>query len=158
MSAVEPLDTPEKIDAVMRRMVDSMPGWVPPVAYGVVLVPPDAIGTTLVRFPVVNVGVHGFPALALAEVTGRRSETATYEVSADDLNRAVDIVAPAEAATMYQHPNLKSWRNILAELSSASGGRIFAVFIASMDDPISSSYDEALRRQINEGERAALYR
>lgn len=158
MSIIGPLDTPEKINAVMAAMAASMPGWVPPAAYGVTLVPAEAIGTTSVRFPVVNVGVHGFPALALGEVTGRRSETATYEVSAGALARAVDIVAPAEAATMYQHPNLKSWRRLLEDLSITPGGRIFAVFIASLDDPVSGPYDEALRKQMAEGERAPLYR
>lgn len=157
MSAAELLDTPEKIDAVMADMVASMPGWVPPVAYGVTLVPVEALGTTAVRFPVVNVGVHGFPALALGEVTGHRAGTATYEVSAVEIGRAVEIVAPAEAAAMYQHPNLNSWRRLLEDLSEAPGGRIFAVFIASLDDPVSSPYDEALRQQIADGERASLY-
>lgn len=158
MGVTGPLDTPEKIDAVVADMAASMHGWVPPAAYGVTLVPEDALGTTAVRFPVVNVGVHGFPALALGEVTGRRDETATYEVRADVLARAVEIVAPAEAATMYQHPNLESWRRILEDLTVTPGGRIFAVFIASLDDPVSSPYDEALREQIADGERASLYR
>lgn len=156
MSTDGPLDTPEKIDAVMAAMAASMPGWVPPAAYGLTLVPMDALGRTSVRFPVVNVGAHAFPALALAEVTGRRSETATYELSAEQLGHAVDIVAPAEAATMYQHPNLESWRRVLEDLSAAPGGRIFAVFISSLDDPVSSPYDEALRKQIVDGDRSSL--
>lgn len=155
MSTAGPLDTPEKIDAVMAAMAASMPGWVPPAAYGLTLVPMDALGTTSVRFPVVNVGVHAFPALALAEVTGRRSETGTYELSAEELGRAVDIVAPAEAATMYQHPNLESWRRVLEDLSATPGGQIFAVFIASLDDPVSSPYDEALRKHIVDGDRSS---
>jgi hypothetical protein len=158
MSTAEPLDTPEKIDAVMAAMAASMSGWVAPAAYAVTLVPPDALGTTSVRFPVVNVGAHGFPALALGEVTGRRSETATYELSAEELARAVDIVAPAEAATMYQHPNLNSWRRLLEDLSVTPGGQVVAVFIASLDDPVSSPYDEALRQQVDDGERSSLYR
>lgn len=158
MNHVEPLDTPEKINAVMAAMRTDMVGWEPPAAYDVALVPKDARATADVRFPVVNVGVHGFPALALGQVTGRRSETATYELTEDELARAVEIVAPAEAATMYQHPNLNSWRTLLADLASTPDGVLIAVFIASMDDPASSPYDEALRRQIAEGERAQLYR
>lgn len=157
MSGTEPLDTPEKIDAVMAAMIEAMPGWSPPVAYGLTLVPQEAVGTDSVCFPVVNVGVHGFPALALAEVTGRRSETATYEVSAADFAHAVDVVAPAEAATMYEHPNLRSWRGVLEALPETPDGRIFAVFIASLDDPVTSPYDAALRRQIADGKRASLY-
>lgn len=158
MSTSEPLDTPEKIDAVMTAMAASMQGWKPPAAYGVALVAGDATEATSVRFPVVNVGVHGFPALALGKVTGRRNETATYEVSAEELARAVEIVAPAEAATMYSHPNLKSWRRLLEDLPETPGGRIVAVFITSLDDPVSSPYDAALRQQIADGERSSLYR
>jgi hypothetical protein len=158
MNSADPLDTPEKINAAMVAMTEAMPGWVPPAAYGVALVAGGTPGIASARFPVVNVGVHGFPALALGEITGRRDETATYVLSADQLERAVAIVAPAEAATMYQHPNLRSWRNLLADMQGVPDGQIVAVFIASFDDPVSSPHDQALREQIADGERAELYR
>lgn len=141
----------------MRELVATMPGWVAPSAHGVVLVSPEMIGTAQVRFPVVNVGAHGLPALVMGAVTGRRDETATYEVAPEELTRAVEMVAPAEAAKMYQHPNLNAWRTILRRLPTEPDSRIFAVFIGSLDAPVSSPYDEALRRQIAEGERAELY-
>lgn len=60
-------------------------------------------------------------------------------------------------APMYQHPNLNAWRTILDQLPHEPRARNFAVFIASLDAPVSSPYDEALRQQIADGERAALF-
>ncbi len=65
-------DTPEKVDAQRGLQMDTMPGWVPPVAHGVVLVPPDSSGTADVRYPVVNVGSHGLPTLVMGAITGPR--------------------------------------------------------------------------------------
>lgn len=149
-------DTPEKIDAASRELAASMPGWVPPAAHGVVLVPQLSLGTEEVHFPVVNVGAHGLPALVMGSITGRRDETETYEIEPDELARAVEMLAPAETAKMYQHPNLNAWRAILERAPKEPGARIFAVFIASLESPVSSPYDQALRRQIAEGERAEL--
>lgn len=151
-------ETPEAIAAAMRELTDSMPGWRPCAAHGVVLVPPDASGTGDVRFPVVNVGAHGLPALVLGVITGRRNETATYELDRSQLERAVAMLAPAEAAEMYQHPNIIAWRAMLDRWPAEPEAQVFAVFISSLDDPVSSPYDQALRHQIAAGERAELYR
>ena len=152
--AREPMDTPEKIEAEMRRLLADLPEWERPVAHGVVLVP---AGEEVARFPVVNVGAHSFPALGISTVTGHLGGSDTYELSRADLQAATDIVAPAEAATMYQHPNLRSWRDILSRTEDEDGSRIFAVFIHSMEDPVSSHHDKMLRDQIASGEKAELY-
>lgn len=141
----------------MRALADSMPGWQPCAAHGVVLVPPDALGTTDVRFPVVNVEAHGLPALVLGVITGRRDETTTHELDRSQLEQAVAMLAPAEAAGMYQHPNINSWRLMLDRWTVEPDAQVFAVFITSLDDPVSSPYDQALRHQIAAGERAELY-
>jgi hypothetical protein len=151
-------ETPERIAAAMRQLADSMPGWQPPAAHGVVLVPPDASGTTDVHFPVVNVATHGLPALVLGVITGRRHETATYELDRSQLERAVAMLTPAEAAEMYQHPNINAWRTILERWPAEPEAQVFAVFIAALGEPISSPYDQALRDHIAAGERAELYR
>lgn len=44
----------------------------------------------------------------------------------------------------------------MGELSASIPG--FAVFIATLDDPVSSPYDWALRHQIAASDRAELYR
>jgi hypothetical protein len=109
-----------------------------------------------VTFPVVNVGVHTLPAVVMGLVVGRVDETATFELTADHLERAIELLAPAEAATMFQHPNLTSWHAMRSELQAGRTGRIFTVFITDLATPSSSIYDDALRAQIAAGERAAL--
>lgn len=80
-------DTPEKIGAAARQLAGMLAGWVPPAAYGVLLVPADSLGTAQVRFPVVNVDTHGLPALVMGPITERRDQTATYEVEPEQRGR-----------------------------------------------------------------------
>lgn len=158
MGSDEEWPTLELIQAAVDRFIDQLPGWAPTAAYGVALVPVSANGGPAWSFPVVNVGwLHRLPALVLGIVTGRRSGTDTFELSSAELRRAVELLSPAEAATMLQHPNLLAWRAMLEELDSGVDGRIVAVFIESLDDQVSSSYDAVLRAQIARGEQSTLY-
>lgn len=158
MGSEEEWSTLEQIQAAVDRFTDQMPGWSPTAAYGVALVPHESDGSSTWSFPVVNVEwVHRLPALVLGIVTGRRSGTETYELTADQLRKAVDLLGPAEAATMLQHPNLLAWRAMLERLDSGHSARIVAVFIESLDDEVSSPYDVMLRAQIARGERSTLY-
>jgi hypothetical protein len=141
----ETWDTVEKIHAARARFEEQMPGWVPPAAFGVVLVPEDKLGSTDVTFPVVS--ANTLPAVVLGRVTGRTSETATYELSAAELSEAIALAAPAQAATMIPHPNIVAWRAISGQLAADPSARVFAVFVADLDDPPSSPYDVALRAQ-----------
>lgn len=63
------------------------------------------------RFPVVNVATHGLPALVLGVVTGRRHETATYELDRSQFDDPIsspydqalrDQIAAAERAELYR--------------------------------------------------------
>lgn len=151
MTQLERWETPDQIDAAMRRFAAQLPGWHPPAAHGTVLVSDHDPEPS---FPVVNVGAHGLPAVVMGLVTGRTSGTGTYELSADDLARAVELLAPAEAARMYRHQNIASWRAMLRRMPVEQGARVFTVFIDDLADEVSGPYDEALRRQIAAGERA----
>lgn len=155
--ADERWSTPELIQAAVDRFTDQLPGWEPPEAYGVALVPRDTADSADWEFPVVNVGLHRLPALVLGIVTGRRSGPGTFELAPDDLRQAVALLAPAEAATMYQHPNLLAWRAMLDRLDSGTTSTIVVVFIRSLDDRNRSPYDAALRAQIARGDRSDLY-
>ena len=157
MDRNETWETPEKIRAAMDRFAAMIPGWELPAAYGVVFVPADRLGSSDVEFPVVNVGAHGLPALVLGVLTGRSHESCTHEVSPGDLSRGIEMLAPAEGARMYRHPNLAAWRTIAEQVESEPDGKVFAVFIADLDDRPTSLYDRALRRQIANGERSELY-
>jgi len=132
-----------------------MPGWLRPVAYGLVLVPEAARGTERVSFPVVNQPVHELPALVLGLLTGRRDETATFELSPSKLDAAITLLQPAAAATMFNHPNLGAWRSLAQAWESDRSARTHAVFVADLTHAISSPYDAALRRQIAAGHQSA---
>ncbi|WAL69131.1 hypothetical protein ORV05_15635 [Amycolatopsis cynarae] len=147
-------DTVEAIMAAKRRLIDRMPGWETPAAYGVTLVPGSSTDPADVHFPVVNVPVHELPSLVLALLTGRRGGSGTYELARSELEAAVALLAPAEAALMYNHPNLASWREIARDWAEDPAGRVFAVFIGDFADRVTSPYDLALRRQIESGQRS----
>jgi hypothetical protein len=152
LAGMERWETVEAIMGAKQRLAERMPGWVTPVTYGVTLTKP---GSPEVRFPVVNVPVHELPSLVLGLVTGHRSGSATYELTPSELEAAIALLTPAEAAAMYNHPNLQSWRQLAHAWSEAPTARAFAVFIGDYANPTTSPYDEALRGQINAGERSA---
>lgn len=77
----------EAITAAKQRLLERMPGWRTPAAYGVTLVSSDAD----VRFPVVNVPVHELPSIVLGLVTGRRTGSGTYELSPSELEAAIAL-------------------------------------------------------------------
>jgi hypothetical protein len=142
-------ETVDEIEAVLAWFERQIPGWRRPVAHGVTLVRGGAPGT--VRFPVVNVAGHDLPAVVMALVTGRVAETGTFPVSCAQLDRAIEMLAPAEAAKMFRHPNIAAWRAMRDRLRSDPAGKVFAVFIADFDDPSSGPCDDALRAQIAAG-------
>ncbi|MEY9928660.1 hypothetical protein ABH926_003299 [Catenulispora sp. GP43] len=137
-------ETPEKIGAALAHFEGLIPGWRAPAAYGVAcVVPPGAA-----RFPVVNRDDHALPAVVLGLVVGRVDETGTYPLSVDRLDRAIATLAPAEAAAMYQHPNIAAWRELRAELAADPLARAVAVFVADLDDPSSGPHDDVLRARL----------
>jgi hypothetical protein len=132
-------ETPEDIAAAKSRFVKAIPGYEPPAAYGVGTV--DSTGTIV--FPRVNSGDHPLPAVVLATACGHQRGTRTYELSEDDLGRAIDLLAPAEACDAYEHPNLAAWRELRRSATGASRHR--AVFVASLADPVADEWDAAFR-------------
>ena len=55
-------------------------------------------------------GRHGLPAVVLATILGHDGSTASLPVSAHQLAAAVESLAPAQACTEVEHPNLAAWR------------------------------------------------
>ena len=134
----DPLDEWSTLDglaAIRRRLEQAIDGWRSPLAFGV------GIGGD---FPHLNRpgGRHGLAAVVLATVLKHDGSTATLEVSDQQLREAVTALEPAEACTGVGHPNLAAWRQLLA----ASDVRpAQAVFVADLDDPVTSEADAALR-------------
>ena len=137
--------TPEGLAAITVALADTIEGWAAPVAYGVGISP--ASSSPELEFPHVNApgGTHGLPAVVLAKIVGHAHGTATYELSRAQLEVAVQTLLPAQACTTLEHPNLAAFRTVLAELDSNPAREAYAVFVADLDDPVSSEADATLR-------------
>ena len=105
-------------------------------------------GVAEYEFPVINVGDHYLPAVVLAKTIGYASGTSTHALSVAELTHAINGLAPAEAGTTMDHPNLRASREILAEVESNPYRGVVAVFIRDLDDPVSSEADGSLRTQL----------
>jgi hypothetical protein len=128
-----PLSTLEGLAALRAEYSDRIPGWVPPVVWAVAV---DG------AFSHVNLpgGTHGLASVALALGIGHDGASATLALTPQQLAAAVDLLAPAEACTSVEHPNLAVWRSALA-----AGRSLSAVFIADASDAVTSDLDAALR-------------
>lgn len=131
--------TPDDLRAARERFAAGIPGWVQPVVHGLVT---TIDGVT--RVQVVSGMDHRLPAVVLGSVIGRVSGTATFAVTPQQLASAVELLAPAEAALHCPHPNLWTWRRVLAEGPTS----IEAVFIDDLGDPVSSDADRLLRSSL----------
>ena len=138
--------TPAELAAARETIAASIEGWEQPAAYAVGLT--SATSSAEYEFSVINVGDHYLPAVVLAKTIGYANGTSTHVLSVAELSHAVDGLAPAEACTTVEHPNLWAWREILAEVDSNPYRGIVAVFIADLDDPVSSEADGSLRTQL----------
>ena len=80
-----------------------------------------------------------------ATVLGHDGSTATLDLTTAQLRAAVESLSPAEACTSLDHPNLAAWRQALSEAASNPARTLVAVFVADLDDPVSSEADGAMR-------------
>ena len=123
-----------------ERFAADIPGWIQPVLHGIVTT--SAAGEK--RVEVASGLDHRLPAVVLATVLGHSTSTATYEVSREQLAAAVQLIAPAEAATHLPHPNMWAWRRVLTE----SPALIEAVFVRDLGDAVSSEAERLLRSSL----------
>jgi len=110
-----------------------VPGWRAPVTWALVV--DGAIA-------VVNQpgGKHGLSALSLAVPLGHDGSTATLPVTAAQVAEAADLLAPAAVDASMPHPNLVAFRE-----AARGDHELQAVFVADLDDPVTSDADAALR-------------
>ncbi|WP_326558980.1 hypothetical protein [Micromonospora sp. NBC_01796] len=133
-------ETVEEIASARRRFEAGIPGWVTPKAYGIGHLVGDRV-----EFVRINVGAHPLPASVLATVCGHSAGSASYRLDREGLRRAIDLLAPAEACTAYEHPNLFAWRRLHDVLGP--DGVAVAVFVADLHQPSADEHAEALREQ-----------
>jgi hypothetical protein len=132
-------ETTEEIAAANRRFAAAIPGWGAPAAYGIARLHRDRVD-----FARINVGDHPLPALVLATVCGHRAGSASYQLDAAELGRAIELLTPAEACTAYEHPNLAAWRSLHAGLREHDTA--LAVFVGDLSQPCQDRHAEALRK------------
>ncbi|WP_434967684.1 hypothetical protein [Janibacter indicus] len=137
--------TPEGLAAIRAHLAERLDGWTPPVAWAVGITP--ATSDPDVQFPHVNLpgGSHGLAAVVLASVLRHAGATATLDVSVDQLQAAVEGLEPAQACTTVEHPNIGAWRGLLTEARDNPARELVAVFVADLDDPVSSDADGEMR-------------
>jgi hypothetical protein len=137
----DPLDewsTLAGLAAIRERLGAQIDGWAPPASYALAL---DG------ELHYVNQpgGRHRLPGVILATVLKHDGTTATLDVSRQQLDDAITTLAPAEACADVDHTDLAAWRAIAEKLDTNSGGNVTAVFVRSVDDPVGSELDAALR-------------
>ena len=79
-----------------------------------------------------------------------RGGTRAYELTLQELDRAISLLAPAEACSDFTHPNLAAWREVRQEAESLTDPRPVAVFDA---DPVSETDEIAVIALRRAGER-----
>ena len=136
--------TPSGLAAIKDHLAAKIDGWRAPVAYAVALSP--ASSSPEWEFPHVNApgGSHGLPAVVLATILGHDGSTASLPLSRGELAAAVESLEPAQACP-GDHPNLAAWREVLHELDGNPAREAVAVFVADLDDPVTSEADGSMR-------------
>ena len=76
---------------------------------------------------------------------GHDGTTASLPLSRSALAAAVESLEPAQACTELPHPNLAAWREVLTELEGNPAREAVAVFVADLDDPVTSEADGSMR-------------
>jgi hypothetical protein len=131
--------TVEDIREARERFEAAIPGWDKCPPYGLGRLNDDG-SVELVR---VDNGDHALPGVVLATVCGHVTGSASYVLTKADLARAIELLAPAEACTFYDHPNLAAWRDLHSRL--ADDESLIATFIGA--DP-GDLHVQATRRRL----------
>jgi hypothetical protein len=132
--------TDEDLAAARARFVAATPGFVFPAAYAVGRRDGDHLTFGHVNEPG---GVHRLPAAVLASCCDYIATSGVYPLSREQLAEAVQRLAPAEAATHWEHPNLWSWRELLA--GAGADTAFLAFFTVDLADPPTDADDSHFR-------------
>ncbi len=135
--------TDDDLHAARERIAARIPGFVMPAAYGVAR--KDTGGLTFGHLNPPG-AVRPLPAVVLASVCGYAARTAVFPLSRAQFADAVERLTPAEAATHMGHPNLWSWRELLAGGDGAS--TFLAFFLSGAGDPPVDEDDAAFRARL----------
>ena len=141
--------TPATAFASHVAEIEGRPGYVRSVAFAIGFATVAPSGKVLdTAFPVVNVAENPGAGAVLADVVGHRSGTASYELTRDQLDRAIASFAAFEGDG-HPHPNVDALKAARAALGAVAlhGGerRPVVVFIGALVDPPTGPSDVYLR-------------
>lgn len=119
--------TGEEIDAARVRFEAAIEGWERPAAYGIGWYAEEGF-----FFARVAANESHLPGVVLATVCGHVSGSGSYVLDGPALDRAIALLAPAEACTLLDHPHIATWRSLRGQLGD--GDTVTVVFAASLDD------------------------
>jgi hypothetical protein len=142
--------TDDDLFAARCRFADRIPGFKPPAAYSVARLDDGRLTFGHVNDPTSE---HRLPAVVLASFCGYTDRTGTFPLSAERFSLAVAALAPAEAATHWEHPNLWSWRRLLEEAGPES--TFIAFYLTGLGDPVTDDHEAAFRSLLHSGEETA---
>jgi hypothetical protein len=152
VSVNESWSTPAQIAAELAGLEAGLEAalgapWERPLAWGIMH--EDGGGRIVVDRAEAGDQRHPLAMTVLAVVAGDRGGTHTARIDAALLEAAIAMLAPAEACTDYDHPNLRTWRYLREEIGES--GTALAVFtraidIAEPDDPYVAALLGAIHR------------
>lgn len=145
----ETWSTPEQIAAKLAEFEAALAShWDRPAAWGVMH--ENAEGRIIVDRAEAGEQRHMLALVVLATVVGDCCGTYVARFDAAELDLAIAMLAPAEACTEYEHPNLRAWRYLREEIGES--GTAVAVFTRALDieDP-EDPYLAALLGEIHRG-------
>lgn len=132
--------TDEELGAARDRYAAGIPGYASPAAHGVARKDGGALTFGHVNPPG---AARPLPAVVMASVCGYVAATGVFRMDRERFAEAVARLTPAEAAIHIPHPNLWTWRELLA------GGDVdstfLAFFVASAGDPVVDGDDARFR-------------
>src|SRR4051794_18394956 len=104
--------TRDELNAARDRFEQAIPGWQRPAAWAI----GRAVDEDSTVFERVNVGEAYLPAVVLATVCGHVAGSGSYPLTIEEVDRAIELLAPAGACTDSDHPNLAVLRAMRADL------------------------------------------
>ncbi|GAA4455510.1 hypothetical protein [Phytohabitans houttuyneae] len=128
--------------AAGERYAAGIPGYAVPAAHGVARKDGDELTFAHVNPPG---AARVLPAVVMASVCGYVATTGVFPLDRARFAEAVARLTPAEAATHIPHPNLWTWRELLAGCDEDS--TFLAFYLADAGDPVVDGDDARFRER-----------
>ncbi|WP_232071245.1 SAM-dependent methyltransferase [Phytohabitans flavus] len=134
--------TDDELREAHQRYAAGIPGYVAPAAHGVARKDGDDLTFGHINPPG---AARPLPSVVMASVCGYVSTTGVFRLDRERFAEAVARLTPAESATHIPHPNLWTWRELLA--GGDADSEFLAFYLADEDDPVVDGDDARFRER-----------